>query len=67
MTAVADTDEAHRELAHRGELPEVGSGRHEALNSLPSTATATPPGVPQHRREHHAQLDQITSNYTASH
>ena len=46
MTAVADTDEAHRELAHRGELPEVESGRHEALNSLPSTAMATPPGVP---------------------
>ena len=65
MTNVADTDEAHRELAHRGELVEVRPGRHQAFK--PSVyRTSTPPGVPQHRREHHAQLDQIISKYPAS-
>jgi hypothetical protein len=62
MTAVAYMDEAHRELAHRGEPLEVRSGRHQALRAfrLPLRPRRLP-ALPQHRREHHAQLDQVAS------
>jgi hypothetical protein len=67
MTAVANTDEAHLELAHSGEPLEVPSGRHQALKAFHLPLRPRGLACPKYRREHHAQLDQITSKYTASH
>ena len=44
-----------------------GSGRHQALKAFHPPLRPRPLACANTEREHHAQLDQITSTYTASH